>query len=500
MTEKTKIVMFNPRGSLKIPYDGPPMALLVACSCLDLKKYNIKIIDWHYPDYEKRLIKECKNATIFGVTCLSGYQIKGMLESVKLVKKINPNIKVVCGGWHPTFMPEQTLECRYIDYIVMGQGQRTFKNLIECIEKRKEPKNLKGVAYRDEDNQVKVNETPLPEPISTFPPTPYHLLEDNEFFFTSTKFGERVAFLLTSIGCPFNCGFCSEAGFYKRRWSGRSPDNIIKEVLEFKNKYNIDAVIISDSNFFVSEERVAEFCKKMAKIGVKWGGTSARADSLARYSEETWKLMKKSGLKGILIGTESANNETLKLMNKGCKIEDSLKAIEMATKHGLEMECPLIIGFPGIDIEKDFKINMKFVNDQLGKVNQFHMYVYTPYPGTGLLKKAIEHGYKLPKNLEGWINYSLHTKITPWIPEKYVEITDQLSVYFQFLAGNVRKVIKATIPKPLQGVMLISERILYKLSYLRVKNSFFRFPIEYRIIKFLALHRDLLLGNKKLVY
>ena len=95
---KKKVVLFNPKASMTLPYDGPPIALLMVASLLDPKEYDIKIIDWHYSNFKERIKNECKDAALFGVSCLTGYQIKGMKESVELAKQANPNIKVVCGG------------------------------------------------------------------------------------------------------------------------------------------------------------------------------------------------------------------------------------------------------------------------------------------------------------------------------------------------------------------------------------------------------------------
>jgi len=498
--EKKKVVLYNPRASMILPYDGPPIAILMVASLLDEKEYDIKILDWHYDNIEKRIAEECKDAFIFGVTCLTGYQIKGMLEASRIAKQVNPNIKIVCGGWHPTFMPEQIFQSKDIDYVVIGQGPRVFKQLVENLEHKKPIDKIPGLGWRT-DKYIKVNPPAEIEPISNFPSIPYHLLENPENFLVSTKFGERVAYLLSSQGCPYACAFCSESSFYKRKWTYISNEIIKKQILDFKKKYNIDGVIMSDSNFFVNEQRVAEFCKMIISLGVKWGGVAARPDSLARYSEETWKLMKESGLGGVFIGTESANNNTLKLMNKQCTIEDTIKAIKMAKKYGIWIEVPFIIGIPGSDIKEDFKINMKFVNDHRDEVSEFHMFIYTPYPGTALLKEAAKLGYKLPKKLEGWIDYGLHAEgIIPWVPRKWAGITDQLSVYFQFISGNPKKVIKQIIPKVFQPFALFFERIVYLLSDFRVRHSFFSIPIEYKVIKFVIKYRDKIFGKKNILY
>jgi radical SAM superfamily enzyme YgiQ (UPF0313 family) len=498
---RPKIVMFNPRASLKMPYDGPPMSILAAVSMIDLNDYHVVVIDWHYKDFKERLERECADAMVFGVTCMTGFQIGRMLEAAAIAKHANSRIKVVCGGWHPTLMPEQTLGHALIDFIVCGQGPWSFKALVECIRKNELPDKVPGVGYK-KDGRLLINERPPIENINNFPPLPYQLLDHYEDFLAETSFAKRAAYILTSQGCPSNCNFCTEAAFHHRHWTARPVDWVIAMIKDFKEKYNIDGVIVADSNFYVNEKRVAEFCRAMIPLGLKWGGTSSRSDQLARYSDETWDLMQASGLHDIFLGVESASNETLKVMNKGNTIENTLAVLPKAKQHGIRIQCAFVIGVPGVDIQKDFEIDMKFINAmrKQGLVSQFHMFSFTPYPGVPFLKDALLLGYKQPTTLDGWGQYDLHADVAPWIPPKYPHITDQLSVYFMFIAGHTQKVVKAVVPPKLRPLALLGERILYHLFSFRVTHSFFRCPVEFKVIKFVLLHRDRFFGNRKLVF
>ena len=496
-----KIVMFNPQASLKMPYDGPPMSILSAVSMIDLNADDVEVIDWHYKDFKGRLERACADAMVLGVTCMTGYQIGRMLEAAAIAKLANPQIKVVCGGWHPTLMPEQTLQHPLVDFIVCGQGPWSFKALVECLRNGQLPENVPGVGYK-KDGRLVINERPPIENINNFPAMPYQLLDHYEDFLAETSFAKRAAYILTSQGCPSNCNFCTEAAFHHRKWTARPVEWVIALIRDLKARYDIDGVIVADSNFYVNEKRVAEFCRSMIPLGLKWGGTSSRSDQLARYSDETWALMKASGLFDIFLGVESASNETLKAMNKGNTIEDTLKVLPKARQHGIRIQCAFVIGVPGIDIRKDFEADMRFINAarQQGLVSQFHMFSFTPYPGVPFLQDAFKLGYQQPKTLDGWGKYDLHANVAPWIPPKYPQITDQLSVYFMFLAGHTRKVVAAIAPPRLKTLALLGERILYHLFSFRVTHSFFFCPVEFKIIKFVLLHRDRFFGNKKLVF
>lgn len=500
-TARPKIVMFNPQASPKMPYDGPPMSILSAASLIDPAEYDVKIVDWHYPDFQEQLARESADALVFGVTCMTGYQIGRMLDAVRLVKQSNPQIKVVCGGWHPSLMPEQTLRHELIDYIVCGQGPWTFKELVASIRAGEEPEKVAGVGYK-KNGALVINDRPPIRTINEFPPMPYHLLGNYADFLVETSFAKRAAYLLTSQGCPANCYFCTEAAFHHRRWTARPVEWVISMIRELKEKYQIDGVVIADSNFFVDQRRVAEFCRAIIPLGLKWGGTSSRSDQLARYSDETWDLMAQSGLHDIFLGVESASNETLKVMNKGNKIEDTLAVLPKAKQRGIRLQCSFVIGSPGVDIQKDFEADMKFINEIRKKdlAAQFHMFSFTPYPGVPFLQEAFKLGYQQPDTLEGWGKYDLHADVAPWIPPKYPQITDQLSVYFMFLAGHTRKVVAAVAPPKIRWLALLAERLLYHLFSWRVAWSFFGLPLEYKMIKYVIVHKDRFFGGKKLVF
>lgn len=493
--------MFNPQASPKMPYDGPPLSVLTAISMLDLERNEVKVLDWHDHDIDQRIANECADASIFGVTCMTGFQIGRMLKAVQIARRSNPGIKIVCGGWHPTLMPEQTLTHDLIDYIVLGQGLWSFRDLVDCIRKNELPVNVPGVGYK-QDGKLFINPRPPIRDINDFPPTPYHLTGHYENFLFETSYGKRTAYLLTSQGCPGNCYFCSESAFHFRKWTARPVEFIIEIIKNLKEKYQIDSMAIADSNFFVDEKRVAEFCRQMIPLKLRWGGTSSRSDQLARYKDETWELMRDSGLFDIFLGVESARNETLRVMNKRSTIEDTLSVLPKGKQYGIRLQCSFVIGVPGVDIEEDFKADMDFINKwrKSGCVAQFHMFSFTPYPGVPFLEAAFKLGYEQPKTLDGWGKYDLHCDVAPWIPPKYPEITDQLSVYFMFLAGHTRKVVKTVVPHWLHWIALPAERLMYRLSDFRVAHSFFAIPIEFKLLKFVLVHKDIFFGGKKLQF
>ena len=178
---------------------------------IDPADYDIKIIDWHYKDFRERLTHECADALVFGVTCMTGYQIGSMLEAVKLARvstrasrsSAEAGIRRSCPS-----RPSHALDRLHRD----GTRSAHVQGSGGVHSDRTDTESIAGVGYK-KDGRLFINKPPPIENINIFPYPPNHLLDHYEDFLVETSFGKRVAYLLTSQGCPSNCYFCSEAAF-----------------------------------------------------------------------------------------------------------------------------------------------------------------------------------------------------------------------------------------------------------------------------------------------
>lgn len=501
MKKRARILMINPKASPKMPYDGPPLSILNAVALLAGTGRDITVLDWHYTNFEERIADHAARSDICGITCMTGYQIGTMLNAARIARESNPSLVIVCGGCHPTLLPEQTLRHPLVDIVVIGQGQRTFSELVSALEEERDLEDVSGIGFK-RNGQIIITRPRRREDINKFPPPPYHLIPDYERFITTGGLGKRTFYYLSSEGCTGKCKFCAEESLYHRRWNALSVQRVINDIVAARAVYEFDSVAIADSNFYVSEKRVIEFCNAFKHLGLKWGGTSARPDQLSRFQDATFALMKESGLQDIFLGVESGDDEKLAMMDKGCFVKQTLDLLPRLHRYGIRIQCSFIIGIPGCDVRKDFEETVRFINRlrRTGYVSQFHLFIYTPLPGTRFLAEAIREGYKVPERLEDWVRYEFHAHTTPWVPRKYAVYTDAASVYFMFLAGHARTVIKTLIPKPLLPLALLVERLFYLVSLIRVSTAFFVGPIDYYIIKWILLRKDRLFPNKRISF
>lgn len=180
--DTVNIVLFNPHHRFgKAIFRGErvvlPLGLLAAAAPLDAAGYEVKIIDQQIePQWKKRLLAELKRTPVcVGITCMTGPQIRYALEASSFVKE-NSSVPVVWGGAHPSLLPRQTVENDHVDLIVQGEGEETFLELVQTLQKGAPLGDVKGIWYK-QNGQIMAN-PPRPHiDLNNQPPPAYHLVD-----------------------------------------------------------------------------------------------------------------------------------------------------------------------------------------------------------------------------------------------------------------------------------------------------------------------------------
>lgn len=484
-----KILLYNPQGDLIYWKKGnPPLPLLAISAILDKEGYEIRIFDYR----EKEMaLESIDGALCIGITCMTGYQIRDGLDFARMAKGRYPDIPFVWGGRHPTLLPLETAQNEFVDIVVRGQGEVTFTDLVKTIEAGGDLSSVLGITYKKADRVISNPDRPF-EDVNNFPPLPYHLL-DIEKHIARTRMGRRTIGYITSMGCPFHCGFCAEQSVFGRKWSALTAQRVIEDMRNLVRNYNVDSIILSDSNFFVNEKRVRDICEGIKDLYISWGQVNGRTDTLVRYSLETWRLMRESGLQYILTGAESGLDECLEIIQKEATVNDTFEFTRIAKNYGIRIQFSLFIGAPGLEkkysVRDELKSTLELIY-QLHKINkdsEFLLFVYAPYPGTPLYEVAKRLGFKEPFNFEEWGSFDLNERHIPWVPDKYARLTWDLTYYLFFISGSLHKTI-ANYPFIIKAFLLSAVMPFYFLVLLRFKYRFFLFPFDvYSIRLFLKI-------------
>lgn len=331
------------------------------------------------------------NPDVVGISVLNP-KTYSAFKIANIVKAINPNIKIVCGNQHPTTKPEDVLSNKNVDFVVRGEGELTFLELVQAL---KTPKpcfnNLKGLSFKDANKIIHNPDRDLIVDINILPKLNLDLLLDVE---TYSK--DQLSMIMTSRGCPFQCGFCASSTIWKRKVRYRSIKNVLTEIEFLRHTYGIDSFTIMDDAFTIDKNRVVEFCNALIndKIRISW-------DCLTRVdiiSEKLVHLMKKAGCRKVTIGIESGCDRILKLMNKGITKKQIEAAVGILRKQKMYWAGFFLCGIP-TETEQEIKETVLFMKKL--RPDWAYLSVFTPYPETelydlckkdGIIKSEIEYG------------------------------------------------------------------------------------------------------------
>jgi len=341
---------------------------------------------------------------VLAVTVMPGPQLSQAVPVCKRVRAALPRVRIVWGGYFPTQHGKTILESGVVDFVVRSQGEQALLQLVEALREMRPIESVQNVSWRAEAGQIVNNATGPSIELDDLPDLPYRRVPMEQYIHP-TYLGRRTVAHNSSFGCPFSCSFCAVVAMSNRRWLAQSPARIERVMRHLVGTYRVDAVMMHDMDFFISEARVAEFAERIAPLGISWWALG-RVDTLMQYSDATWEAMKRSGLKMLFSGAESASDATLAAMNKGGKASARLP-LELARRmksYGVVPEFSFVLGSPPDpigDMERtfDFIRAIKRVNP----ATEVILYTYTPVPMDGsLYAEASRLGFAFPKTLEEW--------------------------------------------------------------------------------------------------
>ena len=317
------------------------------------------------------------------------------------------------------------LGCDYVDIVVRGQGEQTVLETAEALKEKNSLENISGILFKD-NNRTPIHNSPR-TPISrdAFAAYNYSLVDPVNYIRSDEHISNRVLNHISSQGCPFGCGFCSEVALYGRKWTSESLERMMQEVSELVEQHGADGIKFYDANFFVNKRRALSFAEEVKERGwnIQWAA-SAHPKNLLVLNDDELRTISDSGCSRILIGAESGNNEELNYINKNMTTEDVLEVAKRLGRVGIHGSFTVIVGYPGFP-EDNIARTLDF-GKKIAAINELHevkAHVYAPYPGTPLYQDAIKHGFVAPKTLEDWANYDYYEVQTPWLRQ---DVTQQI--------------------------------------------------------------------------
>ncbi len=309
-------------------------------------------------------------------------------RGIQQVKSLNPNIKVVVGGVHASYLYSQMLNDYGADYVVIGEGETTLAALCSCLESGGSLSSCNGIAFK---NGSDITITHKREPIGNLDALP---MPDYSFVENLIVSG-NMGYTITSRGCPARCKFCSSGSYWGQNVRKHSVERSVDELIDIVSKYGVNRFHFHDNTFNFNIERVIEICTMILSRGLKisWGASCR----VYPVNPEMIEAMVYAGCTHISWGVESGSQTIMDWMNKRItkdQIQYAYSLCEPYSKKGLlSTGTFMMVGFPG-ETERTVQESIDLLNS-LSMTDRPSCSVLYVLPGTKIWEEqtAISEDY-----------------------------------------------------------------------------------------------------------
>lgn len=486
----------------------PATGILVIGTILRSQGLAVQVIDGTVKsDYIERTLASIDNNTVMIGFSVMTSQASLAFDLSKLIKARYPDIRIVWGGIHPILFPEQTLRSSNIDIVVTGEGSKTMRDLIDCLNGGVDLSLVRGIGFKDTFGNVVLNEPSEPDDLSELPHIDYRILDDMELYLNSKSVYQReiavnnneilrVVPILTGLGCCYKCQFCINV-ILNRSYRHRPAASIIEEIKKLKERYDVNTFILYDEDFFINKRRLLEFLDLVEKENLKFFWRAwARVDYFNnKYLNRDLILrLERCGLRSIVMGGESGSQKVLDIIKKGIKVENILHSAKMLNGTMITPRYSFIVGLDGEkkdDTRKTYKLCAELI-DANRNVDIAGPFIFRYYPGSPMFDNIIKN-YKIemPQKIEDWGNYLsgegyLKIDEMPWVWHGCIETAAIL---------NKELVVFAV----LRNIDNFISKLVKRVIIWRIRNLYIMVPIElyaYDLMMW-SYHRYLQIFRKK---
>lgn len=406
-----------------------PLSIAYIASFLETNGYSVEIIDNDIENLrvEEISLKVTREKPLFVGITITSSSTNTSIAIAKSIKEKNKEIVIIAGGIQATTLPEVILNSGYFDFCVIGEGEVTTLEIASRLKNKQDLYGVKGIAYLTNGRITFTEPRELIADLDEIPFPAYHLIPMKKYTLPASRrlTNYPVGSIITSRGCPYKCKFCSHNIVFKNKVRFRSPDNVIKEMLYLRKKFNVREFVFWDDSILLNKERAKEIFKNIKFYLPDIVYTcSSRVDHI---DNDLASLMYKSGCRMILFGAESGSQEILDSIGKQTTLERIKEAVEICKRNSIMSFCSFIIGTPG---ETEYTINQ--TRNFVLKLNpDFAIFtIFTPLPGSKYFEELLSEGKIDIRNINWDDCINLLSSNPPMIPVEF-NLPKSKLIYYQ---------------------------------------------------------------------
>ncbi len=399
-----RVLLVNP----SYPFEEFPRLLVTlpyVASALQAEGHEVEILDLLLarttPEKIERRMARFRPQAV-GITSVTlNHHIAASIAAV--VRKCDPAVPIVMGGPHVSFEIEGSFrDLPALDYIAIGEGEHTMRELLRALEGRMDLRDVRGLALRDGDRIVRNAPRPLEDDLDTLPTPARDLVPLARYLAFDSH-----ASVVTSRGCPYSCVFCSAPQWTGRQVRYRDPLLCVDEIEELA-RLGFTEITIEDDLFTLYRTHFLAVCGELIKrdTGIRWNAFS-RVDTI---NPEIVQTMARAGCQAICFGVESGSQEILDLVKKKSSLAKVKEAMRMTQDAGISALASFIIGLPG-ETEETLRKTVEFadsLHEEFGSLYGFH--ILAPFPGTEVRERAADYGLEILSS--DWTKYDANHVVT----------------------------------------------------------------------------------------
>lgn len=341
---------------------------------------------------------------ILGLSVMT-FQRKTAFKIIQLVRALRPDIKVVVGGYDPSLAPDSYMTPDSgVDFIVCGEGEVTFRDLVRALENGRQFDSVAGLLYREGDGWRRNTA----RPVHNLDAGEIHLPKrDARVLRGYTLLGKQVDVIETSRGCTYDCSFCSIIAMRGRNFHSYKFDRVLADIRDARD-HGAKTIFLVDDNITLNVHRFEALCQAIVEAGLHHveyfiqGMTSA----IANHGETLAPLMRRAGFKYVFLGIENILEDDLQFLRASAKNRAreqgqaagnaTLKAIDYLHRNKMYVVGGLIVGNPG-DTRESVNANLEFARRY---VDWPYIQHPTPYPGTPMTEDFRNRNLVVNERLE----------------------------------------------------------------------------------------------------
>jgi radical SAM superfamily enzyme YgiQ (UPF0313 family) len=336
----------------------------------------------------ERLVRELDPGVV-GLSVMT-FQRATAFTIARIVRALRPGIRIVVGGYDPSLAPDAYAACEDVEFIVRGEGEQTFNELLNALDANAPLDRIAGLSYRKGSGFAANPDRPIAR-IAADPP---RLPNRSARVLTGyTVLGRQVDVVETSRGCTYDCSFCSIIEMRGRNFHTYSIERVLDDIRDARDR-GARAIFLVDDNITLDIQRFEALCHGLIDRGYTDTDyiVQAMTSPIAQYGSALAPLMRQAGFRYVFLGIENILDDDLVFLKARSKNmrhgtgqpagNTTIEAIEHLHRNGMYVVGGLIVGNPD-DTRESIEKNLEFARHY---VDWPYIQHPTPYPGTPMTR------------------------------------------------------------------------------------------------------------------